>query len=69
MSVIYSSQSWHKLDDFFNEHLLGLGFELNAREVDIHTLFSTNLKGENLSIKPGFFFDKIADQKQISFLF
>ena len=71
MSVIYYSQSWHKLDDFFNEHLLGLGFELNAREVDIHTLFSTNLKGENLSIKPAEFaayFEKIMAQAELTSL-
>jgi glycosyltransferase involved in cell wall biosynthesis len=52
MSVVYSSQAWHKLDDFFNEHLPTLGFKLNSRETDIHTLFSSNLKGEYFSVKP-----------------
>jgi glycosyltransferase involved in cell wall biosynthesis len=26
MSVVYSSQAWHKLDDFFTEHMPTLGF-------------------------------------------
>lgn len=72
MSVVYSSQAWHKLDDFFTEHLPALGFELNARETDIHTLFSSNLKGEYFSVKPNEYaryFEKIIDQAELNPLF
>lgn len=72
LSVLYSSQSWYKLNDFFNEHLPTLGIDLNPRETDLHTSFSSNLRGEYLDVKPieyTEYFKKLMIQAELNPLF
>jgi glycosyltransferase involved in cell wall biosynthesis len=51
LSEVYSSQAWHKLNDFFEEHLPALGIPLNPRDRNMHTHFSCNLRGGDLNVK------------------
>jgi glycosyltransferase involved in cell wall biosynthesis len=72
MSVVYSTQSWHKLDDFFTEHLPEMGIKFNQRETDMHTLLSTNLKGEYFNVKAidyALYFKNLITQTESNTLF
>jgi len=72
MSVVYSSQAWYELNNFFNEHLHLLGIELNTREFNLHTSFSTNFLGDYLDAKPleyAGYVKKIIDEAELNPLF